>query len=157
MGELKQEVRETRNKVDKMDDKIQGLEKQIKDLKVDKEKLELRYEIKLQDLQLRVRGGWRRRKKMMFLLVELLDVKSTDIDKGLDQVYRLKTTFVRRDSIPKDINHIIVNVLSRKPKDEIMKQSLLNPIEYKGKKILVLRELPRQVIMDSKKFRKLTD
>lgn len=39
-----------------MEDKGKSLETQIKKLKIEKEKADLRYEINLKDLQLRVRG-----------------------------------------------------------------------------------------------------
>lgn len=52
---------------------------------------------------------------------------------------------------------VIVNVLTRKLKEEILRQGIKNPIEYKGKKIRILRELPRQVLMERKIYKKLTE
>lgn len=66
----------------------------MKVLKSDKDKLELRYEIKSRELQLRIRGLEEEevRNKMVNMFTELMDEKPTDMDKVLDQVFRLKST-----------------------------------------------------------------
>lgn len=45
----------------------------------------------------------------------------------------------------------------QKMKDDILRQCFDNPIEYKGRKVITMKELPRQVILQRKKFRKLTE
>lgn len=44
-----------------------------------------------------------------------------------------------------------------KVKEKIFRLSQQNSIEYKKKKIRVLRELPRQIITERKKYREFTD
>lgn len=50
----------------------------------------------------------------------------------------------------------MVNVTKKKMKEEIIKQSYQNS-EVNGKQILIMKELPKQILMDRKAFRKLTD
>lgn len=56
--------------------------------------------------------------------------------------------------VPRDV---LVNMLTKKMKDEILKLSFLNPMEVKGKKVIIMKELPKQLLVDRKIFRKLTD
>lgn len=90
----------------------------------------------------------------MNIFVECTERSPEEIEKELDQIYRLKSLYSEQKKIPKDVP---VNFLTKKLKDEKIKQSFLNLIEYKGKKVLIRRELPKQVILESKRFRKLTD
>lgn len=145
MGELKAGMRNIENKMKDLDDKVQVLERQVKNLKADKDRLEMRYEMKLRELQLRVRGLEEKeeenvRYKVINVVAELLELNPEEIDKRLDYVFRLQSPYVNKEKIPRDI---IVNVTSKQLKDQIIQQSLQNPIEYKGRKVMILRELPR--------------
>lgn len=42
-------------------------------------------------------------------------------------------------------------------KEEILRQSYDNPVEYKGGKVMIMRELSRQVIAQRKTFKELTE
>lgn len=52
---------------------------------------------------------------------------------------------------------MIINCLSKNLKEEIIKQNYDNPIEVKGKKVTIMKELPRQVIAQRRTFKSLTD
>lgn len=56
VGKLKTELEKMEVKVNEVEDKMQNMEDQIKSLKADKDRIELKYEIKIRDLQLRFRG-----------------------------------------------------------------------------------------------------
>lgn len=101
---------------------MQGLENQIKGLKAGRDKLELRYEIKIRELQLRCRGleekdGENIQEKVVNLVAELLEKNPEEIDKGLDQIFRLRPKLLDRGKLPEDV---IINVLSKTLKDEII-------------------------------------
>lgn len=81
------------------------------------------------------------------MFVEVIEKSFEEIDKGLDQVFRLRSRFNRWENTPRDI---MVSVLSKKLKDEILRQSYQNPIEYKDRRVMILMELPKQVIMQRK-------
>lgn len=55
IGDIRIEISKAGNKVQEMEEKMQKVEKQVKDLKEVNKNLELKYEIKLKDLQLRMR------------------------------------------------------------------------------------------------------
>lgn len=113
VGELKTEMEKMECKVGNVEDKIQNLEDQIKDLKADKERMELKYEIKIRDLQLRFRGleeeeGEDVRDKVVKIVAELLDIDPGAAEKKLDQIFRLKAPQTFRGKFPRDV---LVNVL----------------------------------------------
>lgn len=83
-----------------------------------------------------------------------MEKSAEEVDKGLDQVYRLKARYAEREGKVQDI---IVNLLTRRMKEDILKLSFENPINYKGKRVIIMRELPRDVIMQRKKLKKLVD
>lgn len=88
------------------------------------------------------------------MFAELTEKSMEEIDKGLDQVFRLRSKFIKRENTTQDV---MVIVLSKKLKNKILRQSYLNPIESNGKRVLILRELPRQVILQRKGFKILPD
>lgn len=82
--------------------------------------------------------------------MELTEKSPEKLEKEIDQIFRLRSSDAEQKKLLKDA---LVNVLTKKLKDEILRQGYLNPIEYRGKKVLVMRELPRQVILERKSFR----
>lgn len=128
-------------------------------MKVEKEKAELKYKIRAKELQLRIRGLEEEdeeniRERILNIFSELVERLLEEIDRELDQVYRLKFRIAEQRKYTSDV---LVNVLTRRLKEEILRQSILNPIEYNGKKVRILRKLPRQVLWDRKIYRKLTE
>lgn len=159
MGELRTEMGTTKEKVKDVETKVQEMEEQIKNIKAEKDKMEMKYEIKIRELQLRFRGleeeeGEDVRDTVVKLVAEILDIKVEAADKELDHVFRFKSWKTNRGKFPGDV---IVNILSRRVKDNIIRQNKQNPIEYKGKRVQILREMPRQVIIERKSYRELTD
>lgn len=77
-----------------------------------------------------------------------------EIESFIDQIYRLKPRKPEREGWT---NNVIVNLFSKRIKEEIIKAWYENPIEYKGEKVLILRELPRQVVQFRKNMRRLTE
>lgn len=113
----------------------------------------------MKELQLRVRGLNEEenediREIVVTILAELLEKSPELIDANLDQIYRLRLRFAEKEGVPRDV---IVNTTTKKLKEEILRQCYENPIEYKGRKVIIMKELPRQVILQRKKFKKLIE
>lgn len=113
----------------------------------------------MKELQLRMRGlpeeqGEDIREMVLNILSELTEKGSDEIQIGLDQVYRLKSKYAGRQEFPQDV---IINCLSKTLKEEVLKQSYDNPIEVKGKRVSIMKELPRQVLLQRKMFKNLMD
>lgn len=77
-----------------------------------------------------------------------------EVDKGLDLIYRLKSRYVERQGISQDV---VINCVSKILKEELLKQIYDNPIEYKDKRVMIMTELPRQVILQRKTFKGLIE
>lgn len=131
----------------------------MKNLRDEKDKLEIKYEMKVRELQLRIRGLEEEeeedvRDKVVNIMAELLELSPEEVESKLDHVFRIRSSYATKNKRPRDI---IVNVMSKKMRDQIVLLSSKNPIEYKEKKVLILKELPRQVLAERKKYRKLTN
>lgn len=118
VGEIRSEINKTESKVQEIESEVQGLGKQIEDLKQVNKESELKYEIKMKELQLRIRGLKEEenediREIVVKILAELLEKNHEIIDANLDQVYRLKSRFAEKEGIPRDV---IVNITPKKNK-----------------------------------------
>lgn len=115
--------------------------------------------MKQRELQLRIRGLEEEekedvRERILNLLSELLEKRGEEIGSQTESVYILRPLKTEREGI---INDIIVNFSVRKLKEEIIKSGYENPLEHNGKKIKILKELPRQVVIFRKNMRELTE
>lgn len=57
------------------------------------------------------------REKVVKFLAELLEMNPADMDKRRDHVFRLRAFYINKEKGPRDV---LVNVLSKKLKDEII-------------------------------------
>lgn len=76
------------------------MEGQVKDLKIQCQKSELKFEIKMREQQLRIRGLEEEeeenvREKVVSMFAELTEKSLEEMDNGLDQVFRLRSKFIR--------------------------------------------------------------
>lgn len=160
IGELRGETQKLENKVTDLVNRNKELEEHVEKLESQNKKLELKFELKAKEQQLRIRGLEEEeeeeniREKIINMFVELTEKPIEEIEKGMDQVFRIKLRAGRRTNYPQDV---IVNVLSKTLKEEILRQSYAKPIEYRNEKVLIMKELPRQIVEDRKSYKKLTD
>lgn len=56
---------------------------------------------------------------MINIFAELIELGTEEIDKGLDQVFRLRSSYAEQKKIPRDV---LVNALTKKMREEIIKQ-----------------------------------
>lgn len=144
-------MNEVKKKVQGTDNRLKELKAEIKMMKAEKEKAEIKYEIRAKDLQLRIRVLEEQKEEnirgnILDIFSELIERPAEEINRELDQVYRLRYRLTEQRNYTSDI---IVNLLTRRLKDEIFLKSMMNPIECDGKKIRILK--------DRKIFRKLTE
>lgn len=102
----------------------------------------------MKELQLRMRGLVEEeeedvRDRVTNILSLFLGKTQEEVDRGLDLVYRLRSKQAERQGFSQDI---IINCVSRRWKGEILRQSYDNPMECKGEKVVIMRELPWQVL-----------
>lgn len=88
------------------------------------------------------------------MFAELKERAPEEIDRELDQIYELRPSLVEQKNFP---GNIIANMLNKKLKEDILRHSFDNPIEYDGFRIKILRELPKQILTGRKVYKKLTD
>lgn len=66
---------------------------------------------------------------MISIFSELTEKSAKEKDNSLDQVFRLRSRYAEKEGMPQDI---IVSVSTRRMKEEILKLSYDNPIDFKG-------------------------
>lgn len=52
---------------------------------------------------------------------------------------------------------MIVQLLTKRMREDILRKHCKNPLEIDGKRIIIMKELSRQVLQERKKYRKLTE
>lgn len=159
MGEIKKEVQSIEKKTQVMDEKVVGLERKVRALEEENRFQNLKYEIKIREFQLRIRGLVEEAKedvrdKILKIFAELLDRTPEEFESQIEQIYRLRQRRTNKDGWTNDV---MVHFTSKKLKEEIIKAGYDNPIEMKGKKVQMIRELPKQVVIHRKGMRKLTE
>lgn len=113
--------------------------------------------MKSRELQLRVRGLEEEEKikeKILKIFSELVERSTEELGCHVDKIVRLRN---RRSTKEGWTNDVIVHFNSRSIKEEIIKASYDNPIEFNGRKVMLIRELPKQVVTFRRDMRKLTE
>lgn len=116
-------------------------------------------EAKTMDRQIRLRGIEEEKdentyQKMVTILSEFLEKPEEEIQDSLDLAYRVNSAFAISKKLPRDI---VIQLTTMRKKDEILKRHYETPMEIDNKKIMVLKEIPKKVLMRRKKYREMTD
>lgn len=88
------------------------------------------------------------------LLANYLGEQLEDMTLNLETVYRENSTVATQNKLPRDI---VVQLTSKKLKEEIIAKSYKEPLEIEGKTIRILKELLKKVMENRKEFRPLTE
>lgn len=70
-----------------------------------------------------------------------------EVSFNLESVYRVYFGFVIKNQLPRDV---VIQMVSRKMKDDIVIKSYKDPLEFDGKSIKIMKELPKKVIESRK-------
>lgn len=74
------------------------------------------------------------------------------LEDELDLVYRVNSSFAEK-KLPRDV---IAQFVTSRMKEDILQQ-FKSPLEIDGKRILILKEIPRKALALRKKYRTLTE
>uniref|UniRef100_A0A2D4IBS7 L1 transposable element RRM domain-containing protein n=1 Tax=Micrurus lemniscatus lemniscatus TaxID=129467 RepID=A0A2D4IBS7_MICLE len=146
--EIEKRTEQTEKKLETVDQEIKIVSKEMEDsliyIKIDKAALYLRFqnivEIKDEDLAL----------VMAEILTKALDRDKEEMLKEMDNVYRVSTSYARKNKLPKEVH---IRFTRRKVQDIIYKISREEAIVYKGKEIQILKEIPRRVREQRKDYK----
>ncbi|XP_026541541.1 nucleoporin GLE1-like [Notechis scutatus] len=138
--EVEKRTEQTEKKLETVDQQIKTVSKEMEDsliyIEMDKAASYLRFqnilETKDEDLEL----------AMAEILAKALDRDKEKMLKEMDDVYRVSTSYARRNKLPKEVH---IRFTRRKVRDIIYKISREEAIVYKGKEIQILKQIPRRV------------
>lgn len=111
------------------------------------------------DNHLRFRGIVEEEEENIFGLVaenlaNYLGEQVDDISFNFEAIYRVNSSYATQKHFPRDV---VVQLLSKKIKEDIIAKSYKSPFEINGKTIKILKELPKKVIHHRKEYRSLTE
>lgn len=88
------------------------------------------------------------------MLAENLEIEPEEIRGETDEIYRLNTSYARRNKVSREVH---VRFTKKAMRDEILKRTREQPLIYKGKKIDVLKQTPKRVRENRKQYHFLTN
>nr|XP_060635536.1 uncharacterized protein MCAP_0864-like [Anolis sagrei ordinatus] len=156
---LKQENTEITNTIkndqETVRKKIRNLEEATYRVQSQQEAMEIREK----ETQLRFRNvieeeGENIREVIIDMISQLIKKNKTMTETEVDRIFRIQTTHSRKFKTPKDV---IVQLTKKNTRDEILKEHSKSPIQYKGNKIVILKEIPTSVLEKRRKYYFLTD
>lgn len=159
LGNITQEIQKNTEKIQKVEELTKELGKKSQELAMADERLEIMIEAKAMDKQVRLRGlseekGRNLYKKMAAIFAEFMDDQGDAFEDELDLAYRVNSSFAEKKKLPR---YIIVQFVTSRTKEEFLWNKYKTPLEIDGKRILILKEIPRKALALRKKYHKLVD
>ncbi|XP_066480638.1 uncharacterized protein PF3D7_1120000-like [Tiliqua scincoides] len=163
--QVKAEKKTVNQKVQDMEKKMQELEGKIDTVTTDVKRFEdymLKLECNAMETCLRLRGVPENlredvkedRKEVIRILAAFIDLQPEEMEYQCDMVYRINSQYARQKNLSRDI---IVQLPTKRTKEEILRKQYRDPLKVEGTEIGIMKELPRKIMQDRKKYRKLTD
>ncbi|XP_070789403.1 tropomyosin-like [Pituophis catenifer annectens] len=90
---------------------------------------------------------------MVGILAEATLKNKEEINKEIDEIYRVFTNYAQRNRLPKEVH---IRFVRKLVKEEIYKKMREKPIIYKGKEIITLKQIPRRIRETRKNYNFLT-
>ena len=168
---VKSELSEVKKGVETISSELQGTQQRVKTVEdamenlIDTQQTEMRLvkgrmsvaETKHMEKQLRFRGlpeveGKSAQEQMTEVLADYLGKEEEEIVAILDVAYRVNSRIATQRKLPRDV---IVQFTTRNMKERIVTKQFQDPLEIDGKTIIIMKELPRSVLLDRKKYRVL--
>ncbi|XP_062832790.1 uncharacterized protein LOC134297881 [Anolis carolinensis] len=169
IGAMKKEIIKNSNDIcdlkianrrnDKTQSKLQEKIESIEEKEAKLEKIQERLEFQALEFQLRYRNvqeeeneniGW----VIIQLTAQLLQCTEQEACGQIDRVYRVQSNFTKKNKAIKDV---IVHFLKKTTRDEVLKRNVRNPIWYKERKVIILKEYPKSTLNRRRKYYFLTD
>lgn len=87
-------------------------------------------------------------------LANFLGEQVDNISYNFEAIYRVNSNYASQKKLPRDV---VVQMISRKIKEDIITKSFRETLEIYGKPVKILKELPRKVIRARRNYRQLTE
>nr|XP_060623125.1 trichohyalin-like [Anolis sagrei ordinatus] len=155
MKERKTGEEDIKKRQEEMRIKVKNIETKSTRMEAKQEELEA----KEMEFQLRIRNiqedaNENIREKVIEILAELMECTGQQMQERTDRIYRVNTGFARRNRTARDV---IVHFVKKTTRDDILRMNNRRRICYKGKKIVILKELPGIVLKRRRKYALLTE
>lgn len=89
---------------------------------------------------------------MLDKIATLLGEQPEDINYSFESIHRVSSSYAVQKQLPRDV---MVQLISKKMKEDILSKSYKEPLEIDGKSTKILKELPRKVINSRRDYRLL--
>lgn len=164
-NKMSERIETLKTEINKSNDKIKEIERKTNaiglELKQENRMLKdqvMLLECKLLDNYIRFRGvpesEKEAREEMINIISEFLEMPPDEVERECDIIYRVNSDFARQKKLLRDI---VVKMTTCKMRDLILAKQYQEPMEISGKRIKIWREMPRDLIIQRKEYRQLTD
>nr|XP_060622192.1 M protein, serotype 6-like [Anolis sagrei ordinatus] len=162
MDSLKQDnknlTKENKNLKDQQIDlkkKINTLEETVSTLKQKQENQEIQdkeYQLRIRNLEEVENENIR---EVITELISQIWKKTKEItEANIDRVFRAHSNYAKKYKAPRDV---VVSFGRKNARDEILKENASSPTYYKGKRIVVMKEIPFSILERRRKYSFLTE
>uniref|UniRef100_A0A670YWX4 L1 transposable element RRM domain-containing protein n=1 Tax=Pseudonaja textilis TaxID=8673 RepID=A0A670YWX4_PSETE len=90
---------------------------------------------------------------MIGILADALEITEEKMMDGIDEIYRVFTRYAMRNNLPREVH---IRFTKKSMKTQILQVAREKTLKYKGKEILVLKQIPRRVREMRREYRFLT-
>uniref|UniRef100_A0A8C6VAK8 ADRM1 26S proteasome ubiquitin receptor n=1 Tax=Naja naja TaxID=35670 RepID=A0A8C6VAK8_NAJNA len=87
------------------------------------------------------------------LLAKALGIDKQKMEMEMDEIFRIHTIYARRHKLPREVH---VRFVKKSIRDKILNKARDEPLQYKGKQLVVLKHIPRRVRDLRKQYHFLT-
>nr|XP_016851774.1 PREDICTED: cingulin-like [Anolis carolinensis] len=139
----------------KIQKQMEGLE--FKNTKLEKiqeklEQSELEYQLRFRNVQEETKENIKA--VIIQIIAKILQCTDQEAVGQVDRVYRVQTYFAKQN---RGIRDVIVHFVKKSTRDEVLRGNLSNPVSYKERKIVILKEISQSIMIKRKKHYFLTD
>lgn len=89
------------------------------------------------------------RTKMAGLIAEFLNEETDRVEDKIDLVYRVHSTYAESEKFSRDV---IIQFMSKKMKEDVLREHFQNPFRIQGTKIIIMKKIPIQMVQDRKGY-----
>ncbi|XP_062836874.1 putative leucine-rich repeat-containing protein DDB_G0290503 [Anolis carolinensis] len=155
INELKIVNRKNDKMQTKLQEKMESMEERERKLEKIQEKLEfqsLEYQLRYRNIQEEEKEniGW----VITQITAKILQCTEQEACGQIDRVYRIQSNFTKKNKVIKDV---MVHFLKKTTRDEVLRKNASNPIWYKERKAIILKEYPKSILNRRRKYYFLTD
>ncbi|XP_015668958.1 ubiquitin carboxyl-terminal hydrolase 14 isoform X1 [Protobothrops mucrosquamatus] len=165
---FKQMVTKNEHRIQKIEDKSTEVDKKLEELKDKNQKLmqinrELKDSIAVMEMEkasyfLRFQNIMEDKEENLVdliteLLADALEIGKQEMEVELDQIYRVNSNYARKNKVPREVH---VRFLRKSVRDKILRRVRDDPLKYKGKEIVVLKQIPRRIRESRREYQFLT-